>query len=75
MSVTVFSKPKCPQCVATIRQLEKHGLPYDVIDLTQDNAAMEKVQQLGHRQIPVVTTASGDHWSGFRPDRINQLAG
>ena len=29
---------------------------------------------LGHLQAPVVV-AGGEHWSGFRPDRIKALAG
>lgn len=73
MSVTVYSKPACVQCTATTRALDAKGVAYDVIDLTQDNAAMSRVTDLGYRQAPVVV-AGDDHWSGFRPDRIAGLA-
>ncbi len=73
MSITVYSKPACVQCTATTRALDAKGITYDVIDLTQDDSAMTHVIQLGYRQAPVVVAGS-DHWSGFRPDMIAQLA-
>lgn len=73
MSVTVYSKPSCVQCVATYRELERKGLPYDVIDITEDDQAFSKVQDMGYLQVPVIIAGS-DHWSGFRPDKIGALA-
>ncbi len=73
MSITVYSKPNCVQCNATYRALDKQGLPYEVVDLTQDAEAMESVKALGYQQAPVVF-ADGDHWAGFRPDKIKSLA-
>jgi glutaredoxin-like protein NrdH len=69
MSIIVYSKPACVQCTATTRALDAKGISYDVIDLTQDDAAMSRVTDLGYRQVPVVVARS-DHWSGFRPDMI-----
>lgn len=40
MSITVYFKPACVQCTATTRALEARGLDYEVVDLTQDDAAM-----------------------------------
>ena len=73
MTITVYSKPACVQCTATTRALDAKGLAYDVIDLTQDAAAMEMVQALGYRQAPVVIAGEA-HWAGFRPDMIGRLA-
>ncbi|MBO9436552.1 glutaredoxin-like protein NrdH [Ruegeria sp. R13_0] len=73
MSITVYSKPACVQCTATTRALDAKGITYDVIDLTQDDSAMTHVTELGYRQAPVVVAGS-NHWSGFRPDMIAQLA-
>ena len=36
MTVTVYSKPMCVQCDATKRALDKAGLPYDTVDITED---------------------------------------
>lgn len=71
-SITVYSKPACVQCTATTRALEARGLVYEVIDLTEDDAAMTQVSELGYRQVPVVI-AGDDHWAGFRPDLIGRL--
>jgi glutaredoxin-like protein NrdH len=72
MTITVFSKPACVQCDATYRALNKHGLEYTVVDISTDAEALESVKALGYQQAPVVF-ADGDHWSGFRPDRIKAL--
>jgi glutaredoxin-like protein NrdH len=73
MSVTVYSKPQCVQCDATYRALDKKGIDYDVIDISQDADALEMVRGLGYMQAPVVI-ADDTHWAGFRPDRIAAVA-
>lgn len=72
MTITVYSKPACVQCNATYRALNKAGIDYDVIDVTEDPSALETVKNLGYMQAPVVVTDEG-HWSGFRPDKITEL--
>lgn len=73
MTITVYTKPACVQCNATTRALNKAGLAYDTVDLTEDAEALEAVKALGYQQAPVVM-AGGDHWAGFRPDKIKALA-
>lgn len=73
MTITVYTKPACVQCNATYRALDKYGITYDVVDITEDAAALEAVKGLGYMQAPVVVTDE-DHWSGFRPDKITELA-
>ncbi|GAB3189227.1 glutaredoxin-like protein NrdH [Nesterenkonia suensis] len=73
MSVTVYTKPACVQCNATYRALDKNGVTYRSVDISQDAEALERVRALGYMQAPVVITED-DHWSGFRPDKISGLA-
>lgn len=73
MTVTVYTKPACVQCNATYRALDKKGIAYQSVDISQDPAALERVRSLGYMQAPVVITDQ-DHWSGFRPDKINEIA-
>jgi glutaredoxin-like protein NrdH len=73
MTVTIYSKPNCPQCTATYRALDKKNIEYTIVDLTQNPKAFEMVQSLGYLQAPVVIV-NGSHWSGFRPDKIATLA-
>lgn len=55
------------------RILDAQGLEYEIRDLTLDPSALEQVKALGHLQAPVVI-AGEKHWSGFRPDKISELA-
>lgn len=73
MAITVYSKPMCVQCDATYRALDKQGLDYRSVDVTQDVEALEFIKGLGYQQAPVVI-AGEDHWSGYRPDRIKTAA-
>lgn len=74
MSITVYTKPACVQCDAVFRALDKNRIAYDVIDLSVDEDARDYVMSLGYLQAPVVVAGPGEHFSGFRPDRIKQLA-
>jgi glutaredoxin-like protein NrdH len=62
------------QCNATYKALDKQGLSYEIVDITEVPEARDYVMALGYLQAPVVV-ADGEHWSGFRPDRINALTG
>lgn len=70
---TVYTKPSCVQCDMTKRMLDKIGVEYNTVDITEDSAAMEMVLGLGFKSAPVVITDS-DSWAGFQPDKINSLA-
>ena len=74
MNITVYAKPYCPQCDATKRHLERQGIEYSAIDITQDEQALDQLLQAGFAQAPVVVTEQ-DAWSGYRPDKIRDLVG
>lgn len=71
--ITVYSKPACVQCNSTYRALDKKGIPFVKVDISEDPKALERIRALGYMQAPVVM-AGDDHWSGFRPDKIEELA-
>lgn len=72
--VTVYSQPACVQCTATCKFLERQGTPYQVLDVSTDADALATVKELGYMAAPVVVTATGEHWSGFQPDRLKTLS-
>ena len=72
MSITLYTKPACVQCNATKKALDRAGLEYSTVDISLDDEARDYVLALGYVQAPVVE-ANGEHWSGFRPDRIKAL--
>lgn len=69
--VTVYSKPNCPQCSATVRKLKQNNVQFDSVDLMEDPSALDFVKSLGYNQAPVVVVGE-THWSGFRPDLIDK---
>ena len=71
--IIIYSTPNCIQCKATAREMDRKNISYDVIDMSKDEASLQKVKSMGYQQAPVVV-AGDDHWSGFRPDKINALA-
>lgn len=71
--ITVYTKPGCPPCRATLRALQRAGLDYEAVDITTDAEARAFVMSLGALQAPVVIAADR-HWSGHRPDHIADLA-
>lgn len=54
-----------------IGRWDKLGAEYTVIDISQRADARDYVMSLGYLQAPVVVV-DGEHWSGYRPDRIAQ---
>ena len=72
--VVLYTRPGCGPCRATSAALTKHGVDFDVVDLSVDDAAREHIVSLGYQQAPVVVVGD-EHWSGFRPERIKVLGG
>lgn len=69
---TVYTLPACVQCDMTKRYLDRAGVDYDTVDISQNPEAYDKIVQLGFSAAPVVI--SGDNaWSGFQPDRLDSL--
>lgn len=73
--VTVYSKPGCVQCTGTYRKLTSAGVPFTVVDVTEDEEAFAHVVALGYKSLPVVEAVGVMHFNEFRPDLIDALAG
>lgn len=71
MDITVYTKDACKQCDMTKDVLDAKGIVYEVRDLA-DPVNLAEVKAHGYLQAPVVVTDE-DHWSGFRPDKIDEL--
>lgn len=72
--VALYTTSDCGQCVATRLGLNARGIEYDEIDLAEDDDAYQFVtKDLGYKSVPVVVVNDEVHWSGFRPDLLDQL--
>lgn len=83
MTIVAFVKPegflpKCQPCIATTRKLEDLDLEHEVRDATEPDSIALIKDHLGHSQSPVIVIFDGDeivrHWSGYRPDLLDELA-
>lgn len=72
-AITVYTNPNCVQCDATKRYLNSKGVEYRVVDLSKDPQALSMVSELGFKAVPVVITET-DKWSGFRLEKLQDLA-
>lgn len=76
MTVTIYTSPACMACVQTKRHLDRRGITYAEQPLAEDNASA--AIELGFSTAPVVCVSiDGEEqsWDGYRPDRIDALAG
>lgn len=73
--VILYTKPGCQPCRLTKIQLEAKGVEFVARDVTEKPEHMAEVKDLGYLQVPVVyDDATGEHWSGLQPARLNELA-
>ncbi len=74
MKITVYSKPNCMQCEMTKKYLQENNVPFESIDVTKNEEALNAIKQAGYTGMPVVTVNGFDNsWFGFRPDRLEGL--
>jgi glutaredoxin-like protein NrdH len=80
ITVTVYSSgPTCQRCRLTCRRLDELGILYDVVEIHEEHSTALRaylVDELGYTEAPVVVIGddTDNAWSGFRPDRIDDLA-
>ena len=70
---TVYTKNNCVQCDATKRMMDKLGVEYDTVNISDNPEELDKLIEMGYRAAPVVVSGE-DSWAGFQPDKITTLA-
>lgn len=78
MKIVLYTKPGCGPCGATKHALESRGVPFETVNVMDDDAALDAIKGLGYLTVPVVLVQDGhaaEHWGGFQLDRIADLAG
>lgn len=79
IDVTVYGKPNCVQCDQTERHLNRLGIAFTKIDITEDSEAYAFARALdpSYLSAPIVTVVdelgSLNHWSGYRFEEIKAL--
>lgn len=71
--LTVYTKPDCPGCRMTKRELDKAGAAYKEVDLTTRPDLVEQFRSEGLRSAPVVELGD-ERVAGFNPAKIRAIA-
>ena len=60
-SFTMYSTPWCGYCYRLKAQLDREGIEYDMVDITDDPAAAELVESVngGNQTVPTLVFADG----------------
>ena len=70
--ITVFGKKGCMQCKMTASIFTDNDIDFDYIDIEDVPEAREYISELGFQGLPVVI-CGGVSWSGFQPEKINDV--
>lgn len=71
--IDVYSRPNCMPCKMTKRALDQAGAHYVEHDVSVDDAAAQRVRDLGYASVPVVTVTLPDgldHWHGYHREKL-----
>ncbi len=70
--IVVYTQPHCASCREVERYFEARGLPFTVLDVSDDPDALEEIVSRGYMSTPV--TRIGDRWiAGFRRKDFERL--
>lgn len=74
--IKVYTKNNCMQCEFTKRKLDEYKIPYEVINVEEDQEALNDLLNEDLRSMPVVSRDGtlDNVFTGFRPEKIKELA-
>jgi len=73
MSVTVYSKSGCPQCVFTKKFLDSEKITFEEKRVDLNEEYLKEVIDLGYQSLPVVKTSDGETFNGYHEEKLAKL--
>ena len=52
--ITLYTKPICPFCNRAKAWLTKHDIPFETIDITEDDSSRNFLKEAGHKTVPQI---------------------
>ena len=68
--VRLFIKPFCGWCAQAMDWLDHHGLPYELLDVTEDTKAYEEMYRLSRQTLAPVIDVDGNILADFGPREL-----
>lgn len=73
--IVILSQPGCFRCKGVGRHLDRNGIDYQFVDVTQDETWREWLEDRAIGSVPVtVNTRTGEYVRDFDPDGVVALA-
>ena len=72
--MTVYGKPNCIKCELVKRYLNDKGVPFEEIDVLEDDKALASLRDEGYAELPVVDI-NGERHTGFQPNILAKAVG
>lgn len=69
--ITLYGQPSCGPCFAVRRKLDKANVPYEYVDLAENQQQHARLQAAGYQQTPIIETPT-ERFSGNDPDKIDR---
>lgn len=70
--IKVYSKQNCVRCEMVKRYLNDKAVPFEVIDVLEDNKALALLRDEGYAELPVVDV-NGELHTGFQPNKLAKV--
>ena len=76
--LTVYSKPRCMDCMYTKMYLDQNKIKYENVDIEANPGAFELLKHYGFTSLPVVViddefSDPNKAWTGFQVDKLERL--
>ena len=76
--LTVYSKPRCMDCMYTKMYLDQNKIKYENVDIEANPGAFELLKHYGFTSFPVVVIDDEfdnpkKTWTGFQVDKLEEL--
>ena len=76
--LTVYSKPRCKECMYTKMYLEQNKIEYENVDIEANPGAFELIKHYGFTSLPVVVIDDefedpNKTWMGFQVERLERV--
>ena len=69
--ITVYTKPNCMACEMTKRFLDEAGAKYETSEVTMHD--LKLFEAMGYKSLPIVRLGEVTKFSGFQPDKLEEL--
>lgn len=69
MKAVIYSTKTCGMCIAAKNFMDKEGIPYEEVNLSENKEAMDELKEKGITSVPFIKIGDQEI-SGFKPAEI-----